>query len=470
MAVQTMRRLLRPSLSRRLLLALVLAFVLVGVVLVANEYRAFRQAGRQQAALLKAGRYLAEALGHAADAQQARLIVRVAETYFNRAREDFATERHRILGALLFQLRTADGQLLYSSGALPPAPLPGTAGQVVSHEMSGHPYLVVRMATPHGELSIAEPLLADTTVLGWLGVDILPSLALAFPFVLVPVWWAVRQGLRPLRRLAAQLQQRPRDDFSPITQHLKYAELRPLVEAFNAVLLRLRDALQRERAFVQDAAHELRTPMAVIAAQAHVLNAAGSAGERAHAAAAMDGAIARASHLSGQLLALAALDEQRGAPAQAVDLAELTQQTLAQATATAEARGLDLGLDAPDHLPATLDVGAFQSVLQNLVDNALKYVPRGGSVEVRLAADGAGWCLRVADDGPGIPPEEQAHVFDRFVRGRAAQAEGTGLGLAIVRQAVQRLGGSVALQPGLRGRGAAFEVRVPAQDLSTLRS
>ena len=166
MAVQTMRRLLRPSLSRRLLLALVLAFVLVGVVLVANEYRAFRQAGRQQAALLKAGRYLAEALGHAADAQQARLIVRVAETYFNRAREDFATERHRILGALLFQLRTADGQLLYSSGALPPAPLPGTAGQVVSHEMSGHPYLVVRMATPHGELSIAEPLLADTTVLG----------------------------------------------------------------------------------------------------------------------------------------------------------------------------------------------------------------------------------------------------------------------------------------------------------------
>ena len=134
MAVQTMRRLLRPSLSRRLLLALVLAFVLVGVVLVANEYRAFRQAGRQQAALLKAGRYLAEALGHAADAQQAQLIVRVAETYFNRAREDFATERHRILGALLFQLRTADGQLLYSSGALPSEPLPGTQGEVISHE------------------------------------------------------------------------------------------------------------------------------------------------------------------------------------------------------------------------------------------------------------------------------------------------------------------------------------------------
>ena len=460
-----LRRWLRPSLARRMLLTSVLAFGLVLAVLMANEYRAFRQAGRQQAALLKAGRYLGEALAHAADAQQARLIVRVAETYFNRAREDFATERHRDVGALLFQLRAADGQVLYASAAVQSLQLPGSTGQAIAHEVNGHRYWVVHAATPHGELWIAEPALADTTVMGWVGADLLPSLALAFPFVLGPLWWAVHRGLRPLRRLAAQLQQRPSDDFSPIAQQVKYAELRPLVEAFNAVLLRLRDALQRERAFVQDAAHELRTPMAVIAAQAHVLNAAGSAGERAHAAAAMDGAIARASHLSGQLLALAALDERRNAPAQAVDLAELTQQTLAQATATAEARGLDLSLDAPEHLSATLDVGAFQSVLQNLVDNALKYVPRGGAVAVCLAADGAGWRLRVADDGPGIPPEEQAHVFERFVRGRDAPAEGTGLGLAIVRQAVQRLGGTVALQPGLRGRGAAFEVRVPAPGL-----
>jgi signal transduction histidine kinase len=463
-----LRRWLRPSLTRRMLLTSVLAFGLVLAVLMANEYRAFRQAGRQQAALLKAGRYLSEALGHAADAQQARLIVRVAETYFNRARDDFATERHRNVGALLFQLRAADGQLLYASAAVQSRRLPGTAGQAMAHEVNGQRHWIVRTTTPHGELWIAEPALADTTVMGWVGADLLPSLALAFPFVLGPLWWAVHRGLGPLRRLAAQLQQRPRDDFSPITQQVRYAELRPLVEAFNAVLLRLRDALQRERAFVQDAAHELRTPMAVIAAQAHVLNAAETPGERAHAAAAMDGALARASHLSSQLLALAALDERRGTRVQpqAVDLAELVQQTLAQATATAEARGLALSLDAPEHLSARLDLGAFQSVLQNLVDNALNYVPRGGRVEVLLAAEGAGWRLRVADDGPGIPPEEQPHVFERFVRGREAQAEGTGLGLAIVRQAVQRLGGSVALQRGLGGRGAAFEVRVPGLQLS----
>ena len=460
-----LRRWLRPSLSRRLLVTLVLAFCLVAVVLVANEYRAFHHAGRQQTALLKAGRYLGDSLCQAADAREAELVLRVAERYFNRARQDFATEHGRQVGALLFQLRAADGTLLHGSAALP-APSPGSPERVLAHEVSGQSYWVVQVDTPHGTLSIAEPALADATLLGWVGVDLLPSLALAFPFVLVPVWWAVRQGLRPLRRLAAQLQQRPNDDFSPIAQQVKYAELRPLVEAFNAVLLRLRDALQRERAFVQDAAHELRTPMAVIAAQAHVLNAAESAGERAHAAAAMDGALARASHLSGQLLALAALDDRRGAAqAQAVDLVELVQQTLAQATATAEAGGLDLSLDAPERLNATLDVGAFQSVLQNLVDNALKYVPRGGRVEVLLTAEGCGWRLRVADDGPGIPPEEQSRVFERFVRGREAQVEGTGLGLAIVRQAVQRLGGSVALLPGLGGRGAAFEVRVPAPGL-----
>jgi len=106
--------------------------------------------------------------------------------------------------------------------------------------------------------------------------DLAPSLALAFPFVVLPVWLAIRQGLRPLRRLSGRLAQRHADDLSSLDIDLKYAELQPVVSAFNALLLKLRDKVQRERAFVQDAAHELRTPMAVIAAQAHVLTRAAS--------------------------------------------------------------------------------------------------------------------------------------------------------------------------------------------------
>ena len=196
-AADSLRRLLRPSLSRRLLLALVLAFVLVAVVLLANEYRSFRHSG-QQAALLKAGRYLTDALGQAPDAPGAQLIVRVAESYFNRARRDFSQEHGRTLEPMLLQLQAADGRVLYASAALQSRPLPGVVDQVIAHEVDGHAYWLVRMASPHGELSIAEPVLTDATVLGWMGADLLPSLALAFPFVLVPVWWAVRQGLRPL--------------------------------------------------------------------------------------------------------------------------------------------------------------------------------------------------------------------------------------------------------------------------------
>jgi two-component system, OmpR family, sensor histidine kinase QseC len=100
-------------------------------------------------------------------------------------------------------------------------------------------------------------------------------------------------------------------------------------------------------------------------------------------------------------------------------------------------------------------------VLQNLLDNALRYVPPGGCIEVSLQARGLGWRLHVADDGPGILAHEQAQIFERFVRGREQGASGTGLGLAIVRQAVQRLGGQVRLLPGLHGGGVAFEVHVP---------
>jgi signal transduction histidine kinase len=219
--------------------------------------------------------------------------------------------------------------------------------------------------------------------------------------------------------------------------------------------------VQRERAFVQDAAHELRTPMAVISAQAHVLTRATTAAERQQAETALDSAIARASHLSQQLLALAALDDARAPAPQALDLTTLTEQALAEAATTAQARHIDLSLDAPEHLPATLDVGAYQSVLRNLLDNALRYVPEGGTIEVSLQPRPSGWRLCVADNGPGIPPEDHARLFERFVRGRAPTAPGTGLGLAIVKQAVQRLGGEVRVLTGLQGRGVAFEVQVP---------
>ena len=158
------------------------------------------------------------------------------------------------------------------------------------------------------------------------------------------------------------------------------------------------------------------------------------------------------------MLSLARLDDARAAPRETLDLAALVQQELALLVPRALAKGIDLGLDAPESLTAAIEAAAFRSILHNLVVNAIHYMPGGGHVEVSLATTAAGLVLRVADDGPGIAPDLRPTVFDRFVRGAGHDVAGSGPGLAIVRQAARRSGGDVVLRDGPHGRGCLFEV------------
>jgi two-component system sensor histidine kinase QseC len=231
--------------------------------------------------------------------------------------------------------------------------------------------------------------------------------------------------------------------------------------------------VEREHAFVQDAAHEIRTPLAVINAQAHVMARSTSAEERAQAQAHLEQAVARTSHLAQQLLDLAALDAEAQRPApREIDVAQWLRAALAQAAPAAMAKQIELSLDAPDHLMARLDLPALESVIHNLIDNAVRYAHAGGTVAVGLRVEPQPPTshgkpvqmlhLGVQDDGPGIAPAERAQVFERFYRGEGQEAaSGTGLGLAIVRQAVLRMGGEVWLGEGLHGKGVGFFVRVP---------
>ena len=145
---------------------------------------------------------------------------------------------------------------------------------------------------------------------------------------------------------------------------------------------------------------------------------------------------------------------------QQMDLSLLLQTSLAQAMQQAQQRGIELSLDAPDRMNIEADPIALQSIISNLLDNALRYGREGGQLAVTLQDLNDHVVLTVADDGPGIPEAEHARIFDRFVRGSAQDSPGTGLGLAIVKQAVQRLRGSVQIAPGLYGRGVAFVVRI----------
>ena len=360
---------------------------------------------------------------------------------------------------VLARLVDRDGTVVLSNALHPEDPLlrgrfTGMAPAAAVQE--GH--IVIRAGTPRWTLVLArhrhtlEGVLLDS----W--QDLSLYVLTAMPCILLPVWLAVSSGLRPLRRLSVLIATRQSDDLAPLLFDPKYAELKPLVRSLDNLLAQLRDKIEREAAFVQDAAHELRTPMAVVSAQAYVLDAAANIHERREARQLLEHAIARAAHLITQLLQLAQADASHGEPLRTVDLAQLVREEMALFAPSAISREYELSFEAPDALACTLDVPAYQLILRNLVDNAIRYGRQGGRVAVELYQQGGLIALSVADDGPGIAPEDQDRVFERFHRGTGHDAPGAGLGLAIVKQAAAKLGGTVQLSAGLNGRGCRFVV------------
>ena len=449
---------LQPSLTRRVVSSLIFAVGLVGVVLLAQNYLEFRRefSAGPDSALVKAVQVVGKSLEPITTPHDAATVLQTIQR-----QSDMARKQNKLEGTLLIELVSQTGERIYATPELGKATLDTPYSGQRDQLINGRHFRVTQAAAGPWLLHFGEPRLTDTSALSLLAGDLWPSLLIAVPVVLLPVWLAVRQGLTPLRRLSSRLAQRHEDDLSPLTIDMTYAELKPVVTTFNELLNKLRGKVQRERDFVQDAAHELRTPMAVISAQAHVLARAASEAERLQAEGALESAIARASHLARQLLALASLDESRSAPMQRMDLAHLLQTMLAQAMPLARQRCIELSLDAPESLSLESDMAALQSIVMNLIDNGVRYGREGGQLAVTLQNSPDHITLIVADDGPGIPETERTHIFERFVRGSGQDIPGSGLGLAIVKQAVQRLRGSVQIDTGLDGRGVAFVVRIP---------
>ncbi|WP_067062704.1 sensor histidine kinase [Roseateles chitosanitabidus] len=451
-----MRGWLQPTLSRRLIGALMVAVLFFAVVVLAQDQLDIDEQIATNPGVRQTGLPLAAELDEVDDPVEAARMVDHLARVFNRQRQPSEVQT----GRLLFQLYDRSGRLLYASADADPIARPGVGEQV----LAGRNHWTWRHDGPRWSLRIAEPAISRGALFRFSCWELVKVMLPALPLMLLPIWLAVRTGMRPLRRFTRRIREMDAGQaLAPLGMDLRYAELRPLGQAFDTLLLRLRERLQREQAFVHDAAHELRTPLAVIAAQAHVLAHAREPAARAEASAAMSSAIARSAHLAQQLLDLAALDGRASAPPDVVDLSILSAQLLAAQVGLARSRDIALSLEAPEKLPARLDRAAFQSILQNLLDNALRYVHEGARIEIELspiASDGLR--LVVADDGPGIDAQDHARIFDRFWRGSGHDQPGSGLGLAIVRQAATRLGGHVSVGTGLDGRGIRFELTVPA--------
>ena len=451
-----MRALLAPSLVRRVVLALLFAFGLAFAVLLAVQYRAATDPRNLDRAILEFGRGVLHDLATVDDPAEARGLASGLDSTSNRSYRQLDMP-----SVLAVQVWDRDGRCVYASTALRDEIAGAPAGDSMLAQT--HRILhVFRESGPRWTVVVGQPEVPRSFVVKMIAADLVHSMLIALPCVLLPLWLAVWQGLGPLRRLSRAVAARDPDDLAPTRLVARHRELRPLVQAIDDLLDRLRAKVRREQAFVHDAAHELRTPMAVISAQVHALAQAPDAPARDEAEARLDDSIARASRLVDQLLALARLDDSQVLRRVSLDVAALAQEELALLVPRALAGGLELSLDGPESLHHPVEVTALRSILHNLVVNAIHYVPRGGQVVVSLAQASHALVLRVADDGPGIAPEARATVFDRFVRGSGHAVAGSGLGLAIVRQAARRSGGDVALRDPASGTGCVFEVTLPA--------
>lgn len=456
------QRLLGPSLARRLIASLLLAFVLVWVALLLLYWQRLTQ-GRETQVLRTVSQVLA-LLKPEQTAAEAALRARTVDELSRQELRDVGQSTRA--GFILRDLQRPGDEPVYIAEQLQGVDLHWSLDGTCT--LRGQPCINQARNNGRWELRRISLPMSDGEVFAGIHQALLPLLLLSFPLILLPLWLAVSRGLSPLNRLSRLLGQRRPDDLSPLQLDLRYRELQPLLGALQGLFARLRGHLERERAFVEDAAHELRTPMALIGTQAHVLKRATSEAEREQAGRQLDAAVDRASHLVQQLLALARMEAATAPALQRLDLAEWLREQLLLHMAGADEAGIELSLDAPDQLWRQSEPQALASIVGNLIENALHYAGRGARLELLLRHEQAAeLVLVVQDDGPGITPEDQAQLFTRFHRGRqqGGPVSGSGLGLSIVQQACLRLGAQLSLESprtDLRGqRGCRFSIRLP---------
>ena len=448
------------TLQGRLLRVLLAALGLVVAVLLAMDYVAFNAGVSDRAALKSAAEGLGMALADV-DEAVAGPIVRATELQFNRSRQAAGLSG---IEDLLFQLQTLEGRVVFASAALQGAPgLLAERARSAAVQVQGRAYWPWWHETARWRIMLLEPVVRDRLVLQWLGGGLLQAMMVAVPLLLLPLWWATRTGLSPLRRLVAALARRDAADLSPLHLDLRYAELQPIVGAIDGLLDRARQHVAHERALMHNTAHELRTPLAVVAAQAHALSTARDSGAADAARQGIQRGVQRASHLIEQLLTLARLESPAAQPgAETIDLVAACRQHLIDLTPLADARGIEMALVSPDELRARGVAQAIHSILDNLLRNALNHCPPGSQVELHLARQGRRIRIDVLDNGPGMASDEREKAFERFFRGRAA-GPGSGLGLAIVKEASRQLGGHTSL--AAREGGSGLRARVEWQDV-----
>ncbi|SFF74029.1 two-component system, OmpR family, sensor histidine kinase QseC [Duganella sp. CF458] len=355
--------------------------------------------------------------------------------------------------------------LLYRSVEVPPGTRAGALGELLLFESGGSTWRSRTVQSTRSDVRITSIMPADGVNiflrLVSRGTFLLPLL-ISFPFLILPAWLSIRLAQGPWTKAMADLATRGPQDLRPLPVDGRPRELVAMFNRINALLARVSDSAERERAFIADAAHELRTPLAAMRVNVEALQRQASDPRQQQL---LDGIVsgnARATRLVGQLLGLMRSDATSGDQDEQICFDALVQERMAALAGIADAKGVELELSGDEGLHLSGRREGLVSLVDNLLDNAIKYSPERGKVlaDVRRA-DGSA-VLRISDQGPGITPELRERVFDRFFRDpRQAQAHaGSGLGLAIALAVARQHGGSIALDAA-GSMGLCVTVRMP---------
>lgn len=335
-----------------------------------------------------------------------------------------------------------------------------TAG-FVDMQLGGEPWRVYYLQSQNGEWLVAAGQRGDErdeVVRDLVASQLVPWL-LVLPVLLLAMAWAVRRALQPVRLLTTELQGRSADDLRPVPVDHAPQELQPMLAAMNGLFTRIESTLEHERRFTADAAHELRTPLAVLRAQWDVLRRATGEDERRRAETQLNAGMDRMDRLVTQMLALSRLESTDRLPrAQALQWTPLVEQAISDVLPLAERRRIGLDCEWPaaptPPMPLQGDPDLMTVLLRNLLDNAVRYAPEGSTVRMRFGADR----LEIENDGAALPPDVLAQLGQRFRRIDGQAESGSGLGVSIVQRIAALHGLALRYRPRADGQGVVAEL------------
>ncbi|PZR39759.1 ATP-binding protein [Paraburkholderia fungorum] len=458
------------SIRRRLMLLILTSIVLIwGIALISSYLQAKREVSEWEEARLAEIAQILALLDqrNLTTLANARIDLREeeqgGEAGANDSDDDDALPRDA-----LFQVRGANGEVLAGSPRLralqawdlPVPPASGAQNMTLGGE-AWHTFTLRDTALGH-TVRVFEPANTRSDLVSGVASRIARPTLVALPVLALLVWFSIGWSLAPLKVLSGAIRARDINRLEPVDIGRAPTEVRPLVDAINLVLSRLQHSIERERAFTADAAHELKTPLAAIKVQAQVALAEPDAALQRVAMERVVQGVDRSARLAEQLLLLARLDVHEKLSTAPLKPAAVAKDALLANERNAQQKNIHVTLTGDMRAEINAEPVLMGILLDNLLDNAIKYGRRGGSVEVAVRREVGRVQLTVRDDGPGVAPGDLARLTNRFFRATGNQATGSGLGLSIVARIAEHFGASLHLGSGIGEQGLAVAVSFPA--------